>query len=245
MTPLEIPDYEPTFAAALQDFWGVRTAQTAKQLAAGTPDTGTRGAVTGGKHLDSVAALIGQVMIDAGLEPPRPLQLPGFYRRNKNWDLVSRYHDAIGAVVELKSQVGSIGNNANNRIEEMIGQSVDFWKANREQLLGNTAPWFGYVMLVEDCTTSTRKAPIPKTPAAFPPDPIFSGTSYLDRYVIALERLRKERDMDQVCLVACAADTTPWYPDPTMTFQTFASTIHARGLQLRTQLGTRPTEQAR
>jgi hypothetical protein len=33
-----------------------------------------------------------------------------------------------------------------------------------------------------------------------PTDPKFRGTSYLDRYQIALERLRLEGDMDAVCL---------------------------------------------
>jgi type II restriction enzyme len=233
---IEAPDYEPAFAQAVRDFWGVRTSQTAKQVQSGKLDAGTRNAVTGGKHLDAIAQLIGRVMVDAGLEAPRPLVLPGYYRRSKNWDIVARYKGTVGAVVELKSQVGSIGNNANNRIEEMIGQSVDLWKAAREDLLGATPPWFGYVMLVEDSDVSTRKAPIPKTAPHFPPDRIFAQTSYLERYVIALDRLRIERDMDQVCLVASKPDGTLSYPNPTMTFQTFAATIHARGLQLRTQL---------
>jgi hypothetical protein len=34
-----------------------------------------------------------------------------------------------------------------------------------------------------------------------------------------------------------AAEGTAWYPDDTMTFQTFATTIHARGMTLRSQLG--------
>lgn len=235
MDRIDLPDYEPDFAEAIRSFWGTRGAQASRQIESGRVDAGTRGAVTGGKHLDAVAELIATVMVDAGLEPPRPLQLPGFYRRSKNWDLVARYGPAIGAVVELKSQVGSIGNNANNRIEEMIGQAVDLWKAAREQLLGPTPPWFGYVMIVEDSPVSTRRAPVRAISPAFPPDPEFTETSYLDRYVIALSRLRQERDMDQVCLAATSPDGAMWYPDPSMSFQAFAATIHGRGLQLRNQ----------
>lgn len=236
MDHVDIPDYEPAFAEAVHSFWATRGAQAARQIETGRVDAGTRGAVTGGKHLDAVAELISVVMTDAGLEPPRPLQLPGYYRRSKNWDLVARYGPAVGAVVELKSQVGSIGKNANNRIEEMIGQAVDLRKAAREHLLGPTPPWFGYLMLVEDCEESARRAPSQVTPAGFPPDAVFNETSYLERYVIALSRLRQERDMDQVCLVATAPDGTMWYPDESMTFQAFAATIHGRGLQLRNQI---------
>ena len=37
-----------------------------------------------------------------------------------------------GAAVELKSQIGSYGNNFNNRAEESIGSAVDLWTAFRE-----------------------------------------------------------------------------------------------------------------
>lgn len=234
MTSIEIPDYEDDFRAAVADSWNVRDAQTERQRLSGKVDAGTRGAVTGGKHMDAIARLIARVMVDAGLEPPAPYKLPGYYRRNKNWDLVALYGPAIGAVVELKSQVGSIGNNANNRIEEMIGQSVDFWKANEEDLLGPVAPWFGYLMMIEDSDVSRRIAAEPRTAPQFPTDPIFRRTDYIDRYAIALGRLRLERQMDQVCLIAADA-TGMRYPDPTMSFTALATAIHARGLELRGQ----------
>lgn len=231
-----MPDYEPAFQSAVREFWHTRASQADRQALSGRLDAGTRGHVTGGKHLDSIARLVAEVMVNAGLEAPGPMQLPGYYRRSKNWDLVSRFGPAVGAVVELKSQVGSIGNNANNRIEEMIGQAICLWKAARENLLGPTPPWFGYVMLVEDSPVSTKKTTVSGASAAFPPDPVFLATSYLDRYCIALERLRLERDMDQVCLAATRPDGTVWYPNPTMTFQVFATSLHARGLQLSSQM---------
>lgn len=237
MTTIEVPDYEAAFAEAIAQFWQVRNDQASRQVESGRLDAGTRGAVTGGKHLHPVADLIARVLTDAGMDYPRPAQLPGYYRRSKNWDIVGRYGEALGAVIELKSQVGSIGNNANNRIEEMIGQSVDFWKASREELLGATTPWFGYVMLIEDCVDSRRQAKTPRVAPDFPPDEIFSHTNYIERYAIALDRLRFERDMDQVCLVASTADGDTWYPDGSMTFQAFATSLHARGMTLRSQLG--------
>jgi hypothetical protein len=34
---------------------------------------------------------------------------------------------SLVATVEVKSQVGSFGNNFNNRVEEAIGSATDFW----------------------------------------------------------------------------------------------------------------------
>ena len=54
--------------------------------------------------------------------------IPGFYRATKDWDLIiiSPKGDLVAAI-ELKSQVGSYGNNLNNRTEESLGSSEDFW----------------------------------------------------------------------------------------------------------------------
>ncbi|TCM33223.1 PaeR7I family type II restriction endonuclease [Kribbella sp. VKM Ac-2568] len=51
------------------------------------------------------------------------IPLPGFYRRAKEWDIVT-YRGILVAAVECKSQVGSFGNNFNNRTEEAIGNAV-------------------------------------------------------------------------------------------------------------------------
>jgi hypothetical protein len=49
--PIEVPDYEPRFLAAVRDFWSVRDNQAERQRLEGKLDAGTRGAVTGGQHL--------------------------------------------------------------------------------------------------------------------------------------------------------------------------------------------------
>lgn len=237
MTRVDVPDYEPLFATAVESFWHVRDSQTAKQRASGKVDAGTRGAVTGGKHLDAIALLIRQVMVEAGLEPSPTRTLPGYYRRTKNWDVIALYGPAVAAVVELKGQIGSIGNNANNRIEEMTGQAADLWMAHREGLLGEVPPWFGYLVLVEDSVRSRRRASEPASPPRFPPHRVFTQTDYIERYAIALSRLREERQMNEVCLVASSNDGRHWYPDETMTFQSFATSIHARARALQAELG--------
>ena len=115
---------EALVAQAVQDFWDSRSGQAEKQKLSGTVDAGTRGTVTGGKHLDSLASLISKIFQDNEFSISDKTTLPGWYRRNKNWDIVATYRSELAGIVELKSQVGSIGNNANNRIEEMIGQAA-------------------------------------------------------------------------------------------------------------------------
>lgn len=56
---------------ALAQFWGSRDAQAAKQAASGTLDAGTRGAVTGGGHLNAVAELGGVIEVLGSLPQHR------------------------------------------------------------------------------------------------------------------------------------------------------------------------------
>ena len=60
----------------------------------------------------------------------KAVELPGFFRPTKEWDLlVVREHTLIAAI-EAKSQVGpSFGNNFNNRTEEAMGSALDLWTA--------------------------------------------------------------------------------------------------------------------
>ena len=238
LMPQKVPDYEAQFAKTIANFWSVRDSQAAEQVARGTVDAGSRGSVTGGKHLNESRDLILKVFADAGLPTERGSNvLPGYYRIAKNWDVVVTYKDNVVAIIELKSHVGSFGNNQNNRVEEMIGQSLDIWLAARKRLLGRIRPWFGYLMLLEDhadsrATVGGRGKPIMRT------DPVFDNTNYLDRYRIAFDRLRLEGDMNAVCLLFSKASTASVeYPDPTMTFNAFASAIHARVTDVLGMLG--------
>ena len=235
----QAPDYEERFRRAVRGYWTMRDQQAADQASRGVVDAGTRGAVTGGRHLNLVAALVREVFADAGLASAAAGRdiLPGYYRGSKNWDLVIPYRGSIVAIIELKSQVGSFGKNQNNRIEEMVGQSLDVWRAARENLLGSIRPWFGYLMLLEDHADSRAPRGTP-TNAGFAPDPAFHQASYLDRYRIAFERLRLEGDLSAVCL-ACSdhATASVEYIDQTMSFNAFAAAIHARVIEIFGMLG--------
>jgi hypothetical protein len=231
-------DYEPLVADAVKDFWESRAGQGEKQRLSGKVDAGTRGTVTGGKHLDSLAVLAAKVFLDNGLTIADQTTLPGWYRRNKNWDILAMHRSQLAGIVELKSQVGSIGNNANNRIEEMIGQSVDILKASRENLLGGLPSWFGYAMVIGD---SARARSVAKSRGSeldgYPADPVFDGTSYIDRYRIAFERLQAEKELDAGLLIVSSEDGSYWYPTQACSFEAFAAAIQARATIVRARLG--------
>ncbi len=232
---LRTPDYEPQLQEAVRQFWAAREQQSTAQRDRGVSDAGTRGSVTGGKHLDGLMDVVRRVFEDTGLELDIGISgiettLPGYYRSSKNWDMVVSYRGAVVAIIELKSQVGSFGNNLNNRVEELVGQSLDLWRAAREELLGRIRPWFGYLMLLEDSDGSRRPVRT-RTRPDFPPDTAFQELSYADRYRLAFERARGEGDLDAVCLVLSDKTTqNVTYPDSTMTFNAFAAQLHARAI---------------
>ena len=83
------------FYDAVQAFWDARDRQQQKQVTAGKIDAGTRGAVTGGTQMGALETLLTDILVDAGL--PRSdirartaLELPGYYRPEKKWDLLVR-----------------------------------------------------------------------------------------------------------------------------------------------------------
>ena len=72
--------------APIELFWQVRNEQTQKQIEAGVIDAGTRGSVTGGKHMDGLTAAVAnlfrsdpEVVFD--IHYGGRLSLPGYYRR--------------------------------------------------------------------------------------------------------------------------------------------------------------------
>ncbi len=145
------------FQQAVQAFWDARGRQLQKQVEAGKIDAGSRGAVTGGTQMGALEVLLTDVLLEAGLSRSdirarTALELPGYYRPEKKWDLLVVADSRLLLAVEFKSQVGpSFGNNFNNRTEEAIGNAEDIWTAYREGRFGNHPPPFlGYFFLLED-----------------------------------------------------------------------------------------------
>lgn len=194
------------YDAAVRAFWAGRDLQTQKQIDSGKIDAGTRGSVTGGQHLGPLQDVIAEQfepLVEAGAQVRRTgiIPLPGFYRRAKNWDIVVTFEEILVAAIECKSQVGSFGNNFNNRTEEAIGNAVDLWRGYEAGYVGKVRPWLGFVFVIEHTPKSTsvirdQGAPVYRT------DPVFDNSSYIDRYRILCDRLVRERLYDAACLVS-------------------------------------------
>ena len=152
---------KPRVKQAVRHFWQTRNEQSQRQSEAGRRDQGSRGSVTGGKQMDGFVALVKQHLIRCGvasgsIHTDTSLELPGYFRPEKKWDLIVVERSTLVAAMEFKSQIGpSFGNNFNNRTEEAIGSAHDVWTAYREGAFSaSQRPWLGYFMLLEACPKS-------------------------------------------------------------------------------------------
>lgn len=204
-------------ALAVQSYWRARGTQSKKQEESGARDAGRRSEVTGGQHLNAFSELLQELIILAGFSEHEihlksGVELPKFYRPLKKWDIVVVRDDRLCAAIEMKSQVGpSFGNNFNNRSEEAIGSSVDFWTAFREGAMGMHQPWLGYFLLVEETRKSTT--PVKLAKSVFEPLKVFNNTSYLQRYGILCQRLVLERNYSAAALLAAPAGNDGVYSE--------------------------------
>jgi hypothetical protein len=194
------------YDTAVRAFWTGRDLQAQRQIESGRVDAGTRGSVTGGQHMtplqDVIAGQFEELLaLGADIRRSGTIPLPGFYRRAKNWDIVVTYKDVLVAAIECKSQVGSFGNNFNNRTEEAIGNAVDLWRAYEADLVGSVRPWLGFVFVIEEAAGSTSVVRDQGRPV-YRTDPHFDLSSYIDRYRILFERLVRERLYDAACLLS-------------------------------------------
>ncbi len=118
-------------AEAVTHYWQTRAAQRKKQEAGGKADQGLRSAVTGGAQMDGFISFFTDLVTQAGIPgncifTKKAVELPGFFRPTKEWDLLIVCERTLVAAIEAKSQVGpSFGNNFNNRTEEAIGSALD------------------------------------------------------------------------------------------------------------------------
>lgn len=222
---------------AVKHFWATRTGQARKQQDTGRSDQGSRGAVTGGKQMDGFVSFVREIITAAGLSDDcihisSSLELPGYFRPEKKWDLVVVDDDVLIAAVEFKSQIGpSFGNNFNNRSEEAIGTAQDIWTAYREGAFSaSERPWLGYVMLLEDSDRST--SPVAVRQPHFPVFPEFLDASYSDRYQVLLTRLVRERLYDSTCFLLSSRKQGPKgrhsFPDEALSFTQFAASLDGK-----------------
>lgn len=235
--PLDLANYEMLTREAVMAFWGQRDMAAKKQQKAGVKDQGTRGAVTGGKNMDGFVALMQAIVKANGLSHAKiaikksAQTLPGYFRPTKDWDMLVLNEGKLIAVLEFKSQVGSFGNNFNNRTEEAIGSAHDFWTAYREGAFGKDVPlpFMGWLMLVEDCDKS--QTPVRVTSTHFDAFEDFEGASYAQRYEILCRKLVQEKLYTAACLMTSPQEAvnTGAYKclSQTTSIETFAKTFAA------------------
>jgi hypothetical protein len=230
-------DLDRRFQEAVQYFWAGRDLAQQRQIESGKVDAGSRGAVTSGRHMAGIEKLIVELLLEAGLNrtdvkikmresfPSPRLELPGFYRPEKQWDLIVIIDGQLLAAIEFKSQVGSYGNNFNNRVEEAIGNATDFWTAFREGRLGKIRPFLGYFFLLND--EPKVHVPVRMKQPYFGADPEFGQASYAQRYQVLCNRLVSERLYDAACF-ALATRSVPSdvsFPSESLSFANFSAQL--------------------
>jgi hypothetical protein len=215
-------DFDALLVEALRAFWAGRSGGPAGSQAGG------RGRVIAGQNLDGFFAVVEAVARHCGLPDgvvrtrKGAVTLPGYFRASKNWDVLIVHDGRLLAAVELKSQVGSLGNNFNNRAEEALGSATDFVVAQSEGAFrargptdgplllaepalnpalstGGLPPFLGWVMLLED--SEAAWAPVRVDSPHFPARAEFVGASYAERYRILCTRLIERRLYTAAALV--------------------------------------------
>lgn len=223
---------------AVKAFWKTRENQAKKQQDEGKRDQGARSAVTGGAQMDGFIRLFTEIITTAGITEDhiftrRNLEIPGYFRPTKKWDLLVVRNGCIVAAIEAKSQVGSLGNNVNNRAEEVVGCAVDLWTAYREKAFQTSPrPWLGYLFLLGD-SDEARQVVRVKEPH-FPVFPEFKEASYAQRYEFLLRKLVLERHYDGAAFLLSGEESGSRgeyiQPAGDLTLQTFARALFAHVL---------------
>lgn len=183
---------------AIAHYWNTRLAQGNKQKRSGITDQGYRSAVTGGAQMDGFIDLFSEIILAAGISAScifrnKDIELPGYFRPTKEWDLLVIRDQTLLVAIEAKSQVGpSFGNNFNNRTEEALGSALDLWTAFREHaFLASPQPFLGYFFMLEDCAKSQSSVKVREPHFNVFPD--FTGASYRRRYELFCRKLVLER----------------------------------------------------
>ncbi len=231
-------DLSERIERAIKYFWDTRSGQISRQTEHGIRDQGNRGAATGGKQLDAFVDLICDLLILNGVPKEciytsTDLELPGYFRPNKKWDLLVVDGDELIIAIEFKSQVGpSFGNNFNNRTEEAMGTALDLWTAYREGVFGDQkAPWLGYFMVLEDCYRSNE--PVRVRSPHFNVLEEFIDASYKERYEIFCNKLLLERQYSAACFTttSCSNGTITYdFPREQLSFEVFAVSMLSAAL---------------
>lgn len=233
-------DLEQVLAAAIRQFWKTRQRQEKQQGAtSGRRDQGGRSAVTGGAQMDGFIKLVKDLLIKSGIPATsifrkQDIELPGFFRPTKEWDILVVLKGRLLASIEFKSQVGpSFGNNYNNRTEEALGSATDLWTAYREGAFRESPrPWLGYFMLLEEAPRSA--SPVSVSEPHFRVFEEFRNASYARRYELFCQKLVRERLYDAACFLLSDKVGGPKgkfrEPSPGLSFRNFAASLTGQAM---------------
>jgi hypothetical protein len=190
--------------------------------------------------LDGFVELVRDFLVECGIEKScifcnQAVELPGWFRAEKKWDLLVVVKEQLIAAMEFKSQVGSFGNNFNNRTEEVLGSATDIWTAYREGAFTlSQRPWLGYVMVLEEVARSM--SPVGVKEPHFPVFPEFREASYAKRYEILMTKLVRERLYDNAALLlsnlTSAKDGSYRQPSSELSFENFLTSLKARAMAI-------------
>lgn len=197
---------------AVARYWITRNLQHSRQLTQGHADHGARSAVTGGAQMHGFVELFTRVILNVGIAPEcvfsrTSLEIPGYFRPTKEWDLLVVMNGMLIVAVEAKSQVGpSFGNNFNNRTEEAMGSALDVWTAFREGAFNlSPQPFLGYFFMLEDSPGSQMSVKVREP--HFSVFPEFIDASYARRYEIFCRKLVRERHYSAAAFIMSQSDT--------------------------------------
>lgn len=183
---------------AIAYYWLTRQKQSQKQTTSGRSDQAARSAVTGGAQMDGFISLITRLIVEAGADEANifhntHLELPGFFRPTKEWDLLLVKDDQLVLALQAKAQVGSSpDSNFSDTKHKAIGSALDLWSDYRDGSYNRTfKPWLGYLFLLEDTPESRRSVR-----SQDPPFKVLTESahlSYRERYELFCRRLVRER----------------------------------------------------
>jgi len=189
--------------------------------------------------MDGFVSLVRELLLEASLPEStvfckRKLELPGYFRPEKKWDLLVVADGQLLATIEFKSHVGpSFGNNFINRTEESLGNGTDLWAAYREGAFRpSRRPWLGYLMLLEEAAGCLSRLRVHQP--HFRVFEEFREASYARRYELLLTKLLRERLYDGACLLLSKRTdgrrATCREPSPELGFRIFASSLVAHAI---------------
>ncbi|HVC45792.1 MAG TPA: PaeR7I family type II restriction endonuclease [Terracidiphilus sp.] len=235
------PYWDTRVRSAVKQFWATRGNQSRLQGArTGSRDAGNRTAVTGGKQMDGFVEVVRDYLLECKVRQDdmhfdKKVELPGWFRAEKKWDLLVIVGGKLIAAMEFKSQIGSFGNNFNNRAEEVLGSATDIWTAYREGAFSLAhRPWLGYLMLLEEVEASL--SPVSVKEPHFQVFPEFRDASYAKRYEILMSKLVRERLYDSSALLLSSKSSTQTgdYREPAseLSFENLLVSLKARAMAI-------------